>query len=98
MTLDRSELMKTAWAAAKDRMQRFSYAQRQLRAVFAVELAKAWRNAKRRAHLAQRSVSDITAEIAFLENKSRLGTDGLDRLSVLRRAYSVALDHERNAA
>lgn len=84
MKYDRSAIMKAAWVATKDRMQRFGYAQRQLRQVFAVELQNAWRAAKARAAYVPRSIESLRSEIIALEQKTRLGVDGLQRLTDAR--------------
>jgi hypothetical protein len=91
MKYDRSAIMKAAWVATKDRMQRFGYAQRQLRQVFAVELQNAWRAAKARAAYVPRSIESLRSEIIALEQKTRLGFDGLEQLYEIRSVLADRL-------
>lgn len=94
MTYDRAAIMHTAWEATRDLMQRFGYARRQLREVFARELQVAWNKAKAAAALAARSIECLRAEIEHLHNKTRLGWEGLQRIEALR---SVIARKEREA-
>lgn len=97
---DRRAIMQEAWAIVR----RFIGNGETLRALLARALKSAWWTAKskmevsRRASaakaasesLSERSVVPIREEITALENRTRLGTDGLDRLNALRHALATA--------
>ncbi|MEM9707855.1 MAG: hypothetical protein AAF871_03625 [Pseudomonadota bacterium] len=74
-----SHALKTAWYDARKK-------------IYAAEQQAAWK-AQQRA-LEARSVGDLSYEIICLENKTVLGHDGLNRLSELKRARSVAWARE----
>lgn len=108
MTIDRSEVFRLAWAWTKadaasiwiyDWTPGPTYGQRRAttaserRAVFAMNLRKAWADVKRRAQLrklpsplAVVATTDLQTEIISLENcDARLGWARQERLSTLRR-------------
>ena len=94
MTHNRSKIMTAAWKETNWLMKEFGYAQRQLRSVFAYCLNRAWAAAKKAVALLVRSAASLWAEMEDLENRDRLGSDGIERLSELRSAYHAAKDSE----
>lgn len=104
MTINRANIMTTAWKNTRELMDMLGYAPRQLRSVFRIELIKAWRAAKEVHALAQRSVASLKAEIIALENKTFQGHEGRERLTTLKAALVKAeardaqreLDEKRN--
>lgn len=94
MTYDRSAIMKSAWKNTRDLMERLSYAAHQLRSVFADELRRAWVDAKNAAILAARTIDSLRAEFQHLENKTTLGWEGLQRITLLQ---SVIAKKKRDA-
>ncbi|MDE9449993.1 DUF2693 domain-containing protein [Aliiroseovarius sp. Z3] len=104
MTINRANIMTTAWTNTRELMDMLGYAPRQLRSVFRTELIKAWRAAKEVHALAQRSVASLKAEIIALENKTFQGHEGRERLTTLKAALVKAeardaqreLDEKRN--
>ncbi|WP_417272738.1 hypothetical protein [Celeribacter halophilus] len=98
MKYNRSAIMKAAWKSTRERMRLLGYAQRQLRQVFAVELQSAWRAAKARAAYVPRSIESLRSEVIALEQKTRLGVDGLQRLSNARAALRKLTSTDQSPA
>ncbi len=98
MTLNRTEIMTTAWQETRATMDRLSYAAHQLREVFAYCLRRAWAAAKASVALLARSAASLWAEIQDIENRDRLGFHGMERLGQLRRAYHDAKAREEAEA
>ncbi len=108
MTINLSTLMSEAWKIVR----RFRGNGETLRGLLSRALKSVWWRTKRDAAIsaagAARKARDLAerarpaavifADILSLENKSRLGVDGIHRLSALRAAYRAALANERNAA
>ncbi|EKE69974.1 hypothetical protein [Celeribacter baekdonensis] len=108
MTINLSTLMSEAWKIVR----RFRGNGEPLWGLLSRALKSVWWRAKRDAAIAAaeaeskardlaeraRPAAVIFADILSLENKSRLGVDGIYRLSTLRAAYRTALANERNAA
>ncbi|MDI3336394.1 hypothetical protein QKW60_08255 [Defluviimonas aestuarii] len=94
MTYNRSEILKAAWADAKNVFTFLGYARHQLRSLFAAALRKAWAKAKEAARTAARSVESIRAQIVAMENADRLGWDGMQKLSALRTVLAEAKARE----
>lgn len=92
-TINRAEVMTTAWAKAREMMEMFGYAASQLRSVFAQCLSEAWAVAKAKAADAALSIEMVAYMIVDLENRDTLGREGLNRLSQLR----VLLREKRSA-
>ena len=90
MTIDRSALMTTAWTDTRRMMRDFSYAAHQLREVFRYCLSAAWAKAKNAAALAALTSEQLRAMADNLENRTRLGWEGIERLGALRTACRVA--------
>lgn len=93
MTLSRTEIMTAAWNKTRE-MMRMGYATHQLREVFTYCLRRAWAGAKAAAALLARSAASLWAEVQDMENRDRLGSHGIERLSQLRRAYHAAKARE----
>lgn len=93
MTFNRTEIMNTAWENTRRRM-RTGYAAHQLREVFAYCLHRAWVAAKAATAMLKRSAESLWYEIQDLENRDRLGHDGINHLSQLRREYYAAKQRE----
>lgn len=93
MTLNRTEIMTAAWTEARE-MMRMGYAAHQLRGVFTYCLRRAWAAAKAAATLLARSAASLRVEVQDMENRDRLGVQGIERLSQLRRAYHAAKARE----
>lgn len=93
MTLNPTEIMSAAWKGTRE-MMRMGYAAHQLREVFTYCLRRAWAAAKAAAALLARSAASLWAELQDMENRDRLGFQGIERLSQLRRAYHAAKARE----
>jgi hypothetical protein len=110
MKIDLSTVMKEAWAIVR-RLRKLGE-RSPLWALLSRALKSAWWDAKKNARIAAASAArlaelqkdrargsaEIFKEIVSLENKTRLGSDGMGRLSELRAAYSAALKREGGAA
>ena len=99
MTLDRSKVFSLAWTIAKQ--DQWSARAKSPVPFFAAALKSAWKEIKRRAVIAaqrakeaSRPSADIWVDIQNLENRDRLGHEGINRLAELRTAYDEALKRE----
>lgn len=97
MTFNRTKIMIAAWKETRERM-RMGYAPHQLREVFAYCLRCAWAKAKAGGALLTRSAASLWAEVQDMENRDRLGWEGMRRLGELRRAYQDARAREEAEA
>jgi len=86
--INRQTVMTKAWENTRFLMKEFGYAARQLRDVFARALRKAWAAEKAEVALVSRSIDCLQAEIEDLENRTRIGSAGLERQRTLRNAIA----------
>lgn len=101
LTINRTELMTLAWRIARQEHWTRRLGPGELCPLFPAALKQAWATMKMKAAYrrkvlteAGRPSSEIKYDIICLENKTTLGIDGLQRLSLLQRAHSEALERE----
>jgi len=104
-SIDRSALMTLAWHAARQEQWSRRLPAGTLRSLFPDALRSAWKSMKARAAyeaqqaaMAHRPSADLWAEIQNLENRDRLGHEGIAQLSDLRRAYDASCKREAEEA